>query len=205
MGDDIQIRTLVGAHLQPHAFSIHGVHWLAQPSYLNSGNRNVQAMGISEHYEMRFKMPSAAAPREGTNVVKDGADYFYSASTGAVGLSNGLWGIMRSYQQELASLRPLINNPVSDLPKPISFEAEFKKAKKAGAHFKEFRVHATTLAQAKAKALVYNSRVPGFSDPNAVIFVEEGDLPKLQQAGRAFRTVDPARCGWRLDQSDIDQ
>ena len=55
VGDDIQIRTLVGAHLQPHAFSIHGVHWLSQPSYHNSGFRNVQAMGISEHYEMRFK------------------------------------------------------------------------------------------------------------------------------------------------------
>ena len=55
VGDDIQIRTLVGAHLQPHAFSIHGVHWLSQPSYHNSGFRNVQSMGISEHYEMRFQ------------------------------------------------------------------------------------------------------------------------------------------------------
>ena len=64
VGDDIQIRTLVGAHLQPHAFSIHGVHWLSQPSYHNSGFRNVQAMGISEHYEMRFKLPSAVAPRD---------------------------------------------------------------------------------------------------------------------------------------------
>ncbi len=65
VGDDIQIRTLVGAHLQPHAFAIHGVHWLSQPSYHNSGYRNVQSMGISEHYEMRFKMPSREPAREG--------------------------------------------------------------------------------------------------------------------------------------------
>ena len=60
---------------------------------------------------MRFKMPSAAAPREGTNVAKDGADYFYSASTGAVGLSNGLWGIMRSYQQERGFLETIDQQP----------------------------------------------------------------------------------------------
>ncbi len=187
VGDDIQIRALVGAHLQPHAFSIHGVHWLAQPSYLNSGHRNVQSMGISEHYEMRFKMPSAAAPREGTNV-PDGADYFYSASTGAVGLSNGLWGIMRSYEREVDSLKPLVNNPTSGLPQPISFEDEFNKAKKAGAPVKEFRVHATTLAQVN-QTLVYNSRAAAFKDLNAVIFVQEDDLPTLQQKDARFEPL----------------
>jgi hypothetical protein len=208
VGDDIQIRALVGAHLQPHAFSIHGVHWLAQPSYLNSGHRNVQSMGISEHYEMRFKMPSTVDSREGTKV-PGGADYFYSASTGAVGLSNGLWGIIRSYNNVVGPpldikdaanplrarqpvseyLKPLPNNPVDALPAPISFEDEFKKARKAGSPVREFRVHATTLAQqVDNKSLVYNRRA-ALQDPNAVIFVQEEDLPNLQQKDARFEPL----------------
>jgi hypothetical protein len=208
VGDDIQIRALVGAHLQPHAFSIHGVDWLAQPSYHNSGYRNVQSMGISEHYEMRFKMPSAIDKKrkviEGDEPagLPEGADYFYSASTGAVGLSNGLWGIIRSYNTlvgtELKSeaaadplragkpvseyLKPLPNNPLSALPSPIDFEDGFNNAKNARAPVKEFEVHATTLE------LIYNARavkagLPQFKDPNAVIFALKEDLPKLKVPG----------------------
>jgi hypothetical protein len=208
VGDDIQIRALVGAHLQPHALSIHGVDWLSQPSYHDSGYRNVQSMGISEHYEMRFKMPYAVDARKGTKI-PDGADYFYSASTGAVGLSNGLWGIIRSYNKvvgtELKSeaaadpsrasnpvseyLKPLPNNPLSALPTPISFEGEFNKAKSKREHFKEFEVHATSLAQVK-KELVYNSRIkPELKDPNAVIFVQKDDLPKLQEKDARFEPL----------------
>jgi hypothetical protein len=195
VGDDIQIRTLVGAHLEPHAFSIHGVDWLTQPSYHNSGFRNVQSMGISEHYEMRFQMPSAACPRASAPQIPDGADYFYSASTGAVGLSNGLWGIIRSYNKVVGTplssneamdpsraympvteyLKPLPNNPLDALPAPISFEAEFNKVQAAKAPVREFKVHATTTS------LIYNKRGgPNFTS-DAVIFVLEEDLPKLKQ------------------------
>jgi hypothetical protein len=55
--DKIQIRTLVGAHTQSHAFEIHGVKWLFEPSYKNSGYRNAQLMGLSEHFEMLFDLP----------------------------------------------------------------------------------------------------------------------------------------------------
>ena len=80
--------------------------------------------------------------RKGTNV-PDGADYFYSASTGAVGLSNGLWGIMRSYnkswrcrrlrtasQQSQRIPETVAQQPSRFQPKPISFEDEFNKAKR---------------------------------------------------------------------------
>ena len=184
VGDDIQIRTLVGAYLQPHAFTIHGVKWLAQPSYLNSGYRNVQSMGISEHFEMRFKMPSAVAARDGTKLPA-GADYFYSASTGAVGLSNGLWGIMRSYNQvvgdpekpETAYLKPLVNNPKEEFPPRIDYKQQFETAKnKPGKNVQEFCVVATTAKQALPNGvLTYNQRV-GLADPYAVIFVREEDL-----------------------------
>ena len=179
VGDDIQIRTLVGAHLQPHAFTIHGVDWLSQPSYHDSGYRNVQSMGLSEHYEMRFKMPPAASSREG---MPSGADYFYSASTGAVGLSNGLWGVMRSYTQKVDGLDPLVNNPDARVPViPIDFKQGFDKAKANKRSTTEFRVVATTAAQALPQGkLIYNPRADNaknaFSDPNAVLFVRESDL-----------------------------
>ena len=168
VGDDIQIRTLVGAHLQPHAFSVHGVEWLSQPSYHNSGFRNVQSMGISEHYEMRFKMPSAVADPKVASTGKDGADYFYSASTGAVGLSNGLWGIIRSYKEPLTSLKPLINNPkerFADL-EPINYQQRFKDALARNPKATQsFRVVATTAAKALPNGrLDYNPRAD--ADPN---------------------------------------
>jgi hypothetical protein len=161
VGDDIQIRALVGAHLQPHAFSIHGVHWLSQPSYHNSGYRNVQSMGISEHYEMRFKMPSAVAPRKVDGVdMPGGADYFYSSSTGAVGLSNGLWGIIRSYDREVKSLDPLVNNPKDRFPGPIDYKLEFENAKaKNPTATQTFRIVATTAAKTLPDGvLTYNRR-----------------------------------------------
>ena len=60
----MQIRVLVGAHEEGHNFSIHGIKWLFEPSEPNSGYRNSQMMGISEHFE--FIMPAARQePRAG--------------------------------------------------------------------------------------------------------------------------------------------
>ena len=49
--DRVQIRILVGAHEEGHNFSVHGIKWLFEPSEPNSGYRNSQMMGISEHFE----------------------------------------------------------------------------------------------------------------------------------------------------------
>lgn len=203
-GDDIQIRTLVGAHLQPHAFTIHGVKWLAQPSYMNSGYRNVQGMGLSEHFEMRFKMPSAVAPRTGTKV-SPGADYFYSVSTGAVGLSNGAWGIMRSYDAVVGTpppdpmtpswetdyMLPLVNNPKPKQHVPINFEDQFNKAKRK----REFVVHAMN------QALNYNPRANDpYVGPDGIIFVlkeetQNGKLVPVPPSGRIEPLVLRAAAG----------
>ena len=45
VNDKVQIRTLVGAHAQAHAFQVHGVKWLFEPDNTNSGWRNAQLMG----------------------------------------------------------------------------------------------------------------------------------------------------------------
>jgi len=88
-GDKIQIRTLVGAHLTSHFFNIHGIKWYFEPSDSSSGFRSTQAMGISEHFEMLFQLP--------TLVGKDTADYLYMPSADNVGILNGTWGILRAF------------------------------------------------------------------------------------------------------------
>ena len=64
-GDRVQIRILVGAHEEGHNFSIHGIKWLFEPSEPDSGYRNSQMMGISEHFEFivpqLVKQPSGSA------------------------------------------------------------------------------------------------------------------------------------------------
>ena len=90
-GDKVQIRTLVGAHMSPHYFTVHGANWLFEPSVFNasdntSGYRSTQGMGISEHYEMLFSLPR-------TNATNGLSDYFYSSSSDTTGLASGNWGI----------------------------------------------------------------------------------------------------------------
>jgi len=56
--DRVQIRTLVGAHVTTHPFILHGLNWLYEPQYGNSGYKSLQGMGLSEHFEMLFQLPS---------------------------------------------------------------------------------------------------------------------------------------------------
>ena len=67
--DNVQIRTLVGRHSFPQLFVVQGVKWYFEPGVNNfdanapmdnnSGFRNSQPMGISEHFEMNFVIPPA--------------------------------------------------------------------------------------------------------------------------------------------------
>ncbi|HKP14149.1 MAG TPA: hypothetical protein VJZ91_18655, partial [Blastocatellia bacterium] len=112
-GDRVEIRTLVGAHMSAHSFTVHGVNWLFEPTTFDatdnvSGYRGSQGMGISEHYEMLFSLPRTNPPASST-----AADYFYATSSDKTGLSYGNWGIMRAYRnlQTTVPLVPLPNNP----------------------------------------------------------------------------------------------
>ncbi|MFZ1220969.1 MAG: hypothetical protein WAO00_16865, partial [Chthoniobacterales bacterium] len=120
-GDPVQIRALVGAHMQPHSFNIHGVKWLGEMKSKNSGLRNAQEMGISEHFEFEFRLPPAS-----TDSKRSFADYLYAPSSGSTGQANGVWGILRSYDNPppppvdpvkppIASLRRL---PAAANPRP---------------------------------------------------------------------------------------
>ena len=60
--DNVQVRVLVGAHVFAHQFNLAGPTWFSEPSWKNSGYRSAQAMGLSEHFEMLFRVPSSSAP-----------------------------------------------------------------------------------------------------------------------------------------------
>ncbi|PYS43949.1 MAG: hypothetical protein DMF71_05445, partial [Acidobacteria bacterium] len=118
--DKVQIRVLVGAHVFAHQFNLEGPTWFAEPAWKNSGYRSTQAMGLSEHFELLFKVPSSSAPntpRKCPDKMSPAncVDYLYSPSLDQTGVAHGLWGIFRSYDPtKLANkLAVLPSNPVS--------------------------------------------------------------------------------------------
>jgi len=188
VNDHVQIRTLVGAHTQAHAFQVYGVKWLFEMDNTNSGWRNAQLMGLSEHFEMRFDLPGTAAPHTDP-LLKDlppFADYFYSPSSDIVGLNNGLWGIMRAYGATMPVDRsnPHWLEPLPNNPKPAGsgetdlFQKGYTDAKNAGRPTREFDVTAVTAKALPGGKLVYNGRDPAntFSTDAAVLYVRSADL-----------------------------
>ncbi|CAM2068988.1 hypothetical protein SCOR_26705 [Sulfidibacter corallicola] len=163
-GDRIQVRTLVGAHIDPHSFQIHGVKWFFEPSYTNSGYRSLQGMGLSEHFEMLFAFPFSETQGRGFS------DLLYQPDASDNGLLNGHLGLMRGYtvppaESALAdALNPAELPHLPDNPDPAA-AAEPMLARwqevvntfdnpsvdlKSGAlprNYKTFHVIATTAAQ----------------------------------------------------------
>ena len=109
-GDKVQIRTLVGAHYTSQSFWTPGVKWRFEPSDPNSGYRNAQGMGLSEHFEFEFDL----LPTANTDV--PWADYLYVASSATPALVNGTWGIMRAFKEPQEKLMALPNNPPKNVP-----------------------------------------------------------------------------------------
>jgi hypothetical protein len=95
--DRVQIRILVGAHEETHNLTINGHKWLHEPgtpqdplAVNNSGYRNSQMAGISEHFEFITGKESIMGNRPFI-------DYLYQNSASVDGQWNGVWGILRIY------------------------------------------------------------------------------------------------------------
>ncbi|GAB4198860.1 MAG: hypothetical protein Tsb002_34040 [Wenzhouxiangellaceae bacterium] len=104
-GDKVEMRVVVGAVDSPHSFRTQGHRWHPEPSFTDSGFRNTQGMGISEHFEAIFTVPPPYDSEQNS------VDYLYAPSTSTQGQTKGAWGIMRAYNEEVADLVPLPNNP----------------------------------------------------------------------------------------------
>jgi hypothetical protein len=181
--DRIQIRTLVGAHTQSHAFQVQGTKWLYEPESPNSGYVNAQLMGLSEHFEMIFDLPNTVAAHPGLKIQGQApppfADYFYSASSDIVGLNNGLWGIMRGYGAPVPGVMPLPNNSKPGAtPQPDIFEKKYMEALAAKANHTEFEVVAITAKALPGGTMLYNNRddASRLQTPDAVLYVRAADF-----------------------------
>jgi hypothetical protein len=176
--DRVQIRILVGAHEEGHNFSVNGVRWLFEPgtpddpaAVNNSGYRNNQMMGISEHYE--FVIPRLAKHSIGA------VDYLYQPGQSVDDQWNGLWGIMRAYNSTQPDLQPLPNNPNGHGP-AVSNPGDFNGVCPKTAPVRNFDVTAVSAqASLPGGTLVYNSRTNQggqLHDPTAIMFVRSSDL-----------------------------
>ncbi|HEX8722262.1 MAG TPA: hypothetical protein VF736_16730, partial [Pyrinomonadaceae bacterium] len=103
-GDRVQVRVFVGAHEEGHNFTVHGVKWLFEPFDPDSGYRNSQMMGISEKFDFVLKGRPPTGPPGGT---RHRADYLYQPGAAVDDQWNGLWGILRTYEDERAAVRAL--------------------------------------------------------------------------------------------------
>ena len=177
--DPVQIRILVGAHEEGHNFQVNGIKWKFEPgtpddpaSVNNSGYRNNQMMGISEHYE--FVVPRLPRKYDGKS-----ADYLYSPGRSVDDQWNGLWGLMRVFVQRKANLIELPNNLKKNT---LSFSnaGDF-----SGVCPKKGLVQNYDISAVRAKdvlpsgTLTYNSRSANggpLHDPTAILFVRTSDL-----------------------------
>ena len=176
-GDNVQIRTLVGAHVFAHQFDFAGPTWFAEPSWQNSGYRSAQAMGLSEHFEFLFKVPSSSAPNiarkcpDGMSQ-KNCVDYFYSPSMDEFGISNGMWGLFRSYDptQLATKLVALPNNTIG-----AGVNVTYATCP-ANAPKRTFNVTAVTALGALGGEIPFNSRGAGMKSTSGVMYVRTEDL-----------------------------
>jgi len=176
-GDNVQIRTLVGAHVFAHQFNFAGPQWFAEPSWQNSGYRSAQAMGLSEHFELLFTVPSSSAPNTNRKCPdgqsqKNCVDYFYSPSMDEFGISNGMWGLFRAYDPTATAnkLAPLPNNPISS-----GVNVTYATCP-ANAPVKTFNVTAIAAQTALGGEITFNSRGTGLKSVSGVMYVRTEDL-----------------------------
>ncbi|MGB7620721.1 MAG: copper oxidase, partial [Terriglobia bacterium] len=172
--DKVQIRVLVGANEESHNFSIDGTRWLFEPSDKNSGFRNSQMMGISEHFE--FDTHRIDEPGNRPFI-----DHLYRAGSGADDLWNGMWGLIRIYDGKAAPQSDLLFMPNNKSghtainPTPAALDKSCPKS----APKRQYSVTAVTAQQALGGPLVYNPRVNNtgqLSDPTSILFVRTPDL-----------------------------
>jgi hypothetical protein len=189
-GDNVQVRTLVGAHMSPHFFNMHGVNWLFEPAEEDSGYRSAQGMGISEHYEMIFNLPQSSGPT---------SDYLWEVSSDTTGRKNGNWGLLRTYNDNQPDLQRLPNNTTG------ADAAANGCPDAATAPRRAYRVRAMTIQQATGTNwLTYNARGQAgknggeqLVDPNAIIYVDEADMVdgRLKDPNRVEPLILRARAG----------
>lgn len=170
-GDRVQVRLLAGAHEEGHNLSLHGLKWKFEQDDPNSGFRNSQWMGLSEHFEL------VLPPLPG-NITAKFADYLYQAGSSTDDLWSGAWGLMRSYRTKQVDLQFLPSNPA--LRDKITNLADFSGVCPVSAPLRTFNISAVSAQRAlPGGALIYNPRAGNggaLRDSTAIMYVHTSDL-----------------------------
>jgi hypothetical protein len=173
--DPVQVRILVGAHEEGHNFSINGLKWPFEPSEKDSGWRNSQMMGISEHFE--FVVPQVIH-----EPIKDKSDYLWTAGASTDDLWNGLWGLLRVYKREFPGLQRLPSNPLGGHDILPSEKSNFDGVCPKTAPVRSYNVVARLARDLLPRqTLIYNSRagasnVGPLHDPTAILYARTDQL-----------------------------
>ena len=186
-GDRTMVRLVQGAQEEQHVFNIHGLKWLFEPSSPNSGFRNGQQIGISEHFEFEV----GPIPFGDNSIRRRFTDLLYS-SAATDNLWDGQWGIMRVYQgiqpqfhtqaagaPPVEDLAPLPNNPAGEV---ANKSPVFNTVCPVNAPLREYSVYAMLARDIlPEQALVYNDHFRRvIYDRDAIIFVNKEDVDRLQ-------------------------
>ena len=185
--DPVQIRILVGAHEEGHNFGVNGIKWRFEPDELNSGFRNNQMMGISEHFE--FVVPQLPRKPDGKT-----ADYLYQPGKGVDDQWNGLWGLMRVYATKKVDLLELPNNPKNNTL-DFANQGDFRGVCPRVAPIRTYNVTATNAQKAlPGRTLVYNPRPANggkLHDPTAIMYFRSEDLDPLTGVVKSHVLIEP--------------
>ncbi len=184
--DPVQIRILVGAHEEGHNFNVNGIKWLFEPSETNSGFRNNQMMGISEHFE--FVVPRLPRKYDGKT-----ADYLYQPGKGVDDQWNGLWGLMRVYATKRVDLLELPNNPKNNTL-DLANQGDFNGVCPKTAPVRSYKVTAVNAKALPEETLVYNPRETNggrLHDPTAIMFFRSEDIDPISGQVKPSVTIEP--------------
>ncbi|MDQ0230439.1 multicopper oxidase domain-containing protein [Metabacillus malikii] len=96
-GDPIRIRLLQGAHEESHSFNLHGLRWKNERPDVETAFTSQEHIGISESFTFEMDVPNSG-------------DYLWTFET-EEDLWNGLWGLIRAFDQEVDFLIPLPDRP----------------------------------------------------------------------------------------------
>lgn len=194
-GDLLDIRMLTGGQEEGHIVNLHGLKWQLETETRNSGWRNAQVMGISEHFEMRapiVKLEGAIEPF---------ADYMWTIDASSDGFWNGTWGLLRAYDEQQGDLLELPSNPVgpAGVFAGIQNRASFNGVCPQSAPLRTYNVSAVRAADVlPGGTLVYNDRTGAFggrpgplNDPTGLMYVLDDDINLSTGKLKASAPVEP--------------
>ena len=165
-GDTVRVRLLQGAQEESHSFNIHGLRWKSERPDIETRFRDQQHVGLSESFTFDMEVPRSG-------------DYLWTFET-EEDLWNGLWGLIRAYDQEVDDLIPLSDRkkpPKRTKPLPVC-------TGKPPAPAKEIMVPAPANAPVKRFNIVaFHTPIPyskwGEKDPYGIVFALAEDMEAI--------------------------